>query len=78
MSGFCQFRHPDGAIMKVLITVGAIFGFFGSLSVTNNHRESDLWWAVASALFFAALLPMVARLGVNRRSEKHSRGEQIF
>ena len=51
--------------MKVWITVGAIFGFFGSLSVTNNHREADIWWALASAVFFAGVLPFVARLGVN-------------
>lgn len=53
--------------MKIWITVGAIFGFFGSLSVTNNHRESDLWWALGSAVFFASLLPFVARVGVNWR-----------
>lgn len=57
--------------MKVLITVGAIFGFFGCLSVTNNHRESDLLWALASAVFFAGLLPLVARLGDGRRARFH-------
>ena len=60
----------ESEAMKVLITVGAIFGFFGSLSVTNNHRESDIWWAVISAAFFAGLLPFVARLGVNWRETR--------
>ena len=57
--------------MKVLITVGAIFGFFGCLAVTNNHRAGDLWWALASAVFFAGLLPCVARLGIGRRVRYH-------
>ncbi len=57
--------------MKVLITVGAIFGFFGCLSVTNNHREGDLWWALASAVFFAVLLPCIARLGIGWRAPSH-------
>lgn len=60
--------------MKVLITVGAIFGFFGCLSVTNNHRAGDLWWALASAVFFAGLLPCVARLGVVWRGRSHESG----
>ena len=60
--------------MKVMITVGAIFGFFGSLSASTDG-EVNFAQAFACAAICAALVPLIARFGLDtgRRSERSSR-----
>ena len=51
------------AFMKVMITVGAIFGFFGSLSASTDG-EINFVQAFVCSVICAALVPVIARFGV--------------
>ena len=61
--------------MKLMSSVGLIFGFLGSLAVSPDTR-SNYQEAFVCGATGAVLVPLIARLGLDseRRCERPSRG----